>query len=52
MSKIKPYLPPDAKINFTEKSMSEPEVEYEKTKQAFNLEEVKELTKGQYGKRD
>ena len=45
------YVPPDAKINLENRNLPEPEVEYEIRKQFFDVDAVKDVTKGQYGKK-
>ena len=51
-SNPKVYIPPDAKINPENKMMPEPPVEYEIRKVVFDVDAVKDVTKGQYGKKD
>ena len=48
----KVYIPPDAKISLDNRPNSTPEVEYELRRQRFDLDAVKDLTQGQYGKKD
>ena len=44
------YVPPNAKVNDSTKSMSPPKTEYDKRKATFKAEAVKNLTGGIYGK--
>lgn len=44
------YIPDNAEINLKTKQMSPPKVKYEKSKQNIDIETVKKITKGKYGK--
>jgi len=48
----KVYVPANAKINLENNHLPTPEVEYEKTKHVFDINAVKDITKGQYGKKE
>jgi len=51
-SNPKVYVPPNAKINCGNNDLEPPKTEYERTKQICRRKEVKELTKGKYGRDD
>lgn len=44
------YAPPDADLNFSNTDSPPPKTEYERRKKTFNRKEVKNLTKGKYGR--
>ena len=46
------YIPEDAKINVEKGLLPPPPVEYEERKKVLDLNAVKDVTKGEYGKRD
>ena len=45
------YVPPDAKINLENKNIKPTETEYESRRATFDVDAVKNLTKGKYGKK-
>ena len=49
-SKPTVYLPPDAELNFSNTDSTPPKTEYEKRRKEFRRQEVKDLTKGKYGR--
>lgn len=49
---LKVYLPKGAKINLDNKDLPPPEVEYENRKHNFDINAVKDVTEGQYGKKE
>jgi len=48
----KAYIPPDAEINFNIYSLPPPKTKYDKQMAVFDIEEVKRLVKGKYGKEE
>ena len=44
------YIPPGADINVEGQPMEAPKTEYEKRKHRFDIEAVKKVTKGKYGR--
>ena len=44
------YIPPDARINSGTEDAPPPKTEYDKRKKLLRREEVKNLTKGNYGR--
>lgn len=46
------YINPDAEMNYTNKSFPPPKTQYEKKRETFKKEKVKDLTKGKYGKQE
>jgi len=44
------YIPPGAKINVDGKPMDMPIVKYERRRHRFDIEEVKKVTGGKYGR--
>jgi hypothetical protein len=44
------YIPPDAGLNFTNQVTDPPKTQYEKRRETFKIEKVKDLTKGKYGR--
>jgi len=44
------YVPENADLNFSAQSNKPPKTKYEKRKVVFGKEEVKNLTKGKYGR--
>jgi len=53
MSSEKPkgYVPPEAIVNIENQEMPCPEVSYEQRKKFFDIDAVKDVTKGKYGKK-
>jgi len=51
-SKPKAYVPPGAQINLDKKGLLPPPVEYEDVEVVFDINAVKDLTNGQYGKKE
>ena len=52
MSNPKVYVPEDAKINLTNEGMSPPTTLYERSRATIGDDIVKDIVKGQYGKKD
>jgi hypothetical protein len=48
--KVIVYIPPDADPNFTNQPSEPPRTKYERRKYSLNRREVKDLTKGKYGR--
>lgn len=46
------YVPPDADINFSNNPLPPPETKYDKDIMIFDMDSVKKIVKGNYGKRD
>ena len=44
------YVPPGAKINIDGQPMDAPKVKYEKRKHRFNLDAIKKMIGGKYGR--
>lgn len=44
------YIPEDAEMNYTNSNGAPPKTEYEKRRKIFRRKEVKDLTKGKYGR--
>jgi len=50
--KPKGYAPPNTILNVENHSMPSPKVEYEERKKYLDINAVKDITKGQYGKKE
>ena len=48
--KPKVYIPDNALINIENKALNPPKTKYENRRRILNLEDVKKLVKGKYGK--
>ena len=46
------YRPKDTKLNWTEDEMDGAKTEYERRRKSFDRDSVKDLTKGNYGRKD
>jgi len=46
------YFPPDAQLNFESTPAEPPETQYENRRVTFDIEVVKKVVKGNYGKED
>jgi len=44
------FVPLDAELNFSNVSGAPPKTEYEKRRKTFSRKEVRDLTKGKYGR--
>jgi hypothetical protein len=44
------YTPPDAEMNYSNKNSPPPKTKYEKHRSSFKRKEVRDLTKGKYGR--
>lgn len=51
-NKPKAYIPPNAQINLDKRVMPPPSVEYQDVEVIFDIDAVKNVTKGKYGKRE
>jgi hypothetical protein len=51
-NKPKVYIPKNALINIENKALEPPKTRYEKRRRILNLEDVKKVVKGRYGKED
>jgi hypothetical protein len=48
--KVRPYIPENAGLNFDNKESEPPKPKYERTKAIFNLDVIRKLVKGKYGR--
>ena len=46
------YIPADAEINLEAKPLDPPKTKYEKSREIFNQDKVKKVTKGKYGREE
>ena len=46
------YFPPDAQLNFEPSPAEPPKTQYENRRASFDIESVKKVVKGNYGKED
>ena len=46
------YVPPNAEPNYSNGVSAPPNTEYKNRQWVYNMEEIKKLTKGKYGKYD